>query len=292
MKNLTLQLLKVTEDAALAASKFVGSGKKEEADKAATEAMRFRLQQIEFGATVAIGEGKKDKSHGLFEGENLGVFFTMPSYDLAVDPIEGTRPCAEGGYEAVSVIALAEKGSFYRTESFYMEKLACGPNLFDILHIGYSVETNIRRAREALGRLPTVCVLDRDRNRPLVNELRRLGCRIYFIQDCDVTACIACCREDSPVDIYWSIGGAPEAIIAAAAMKCLGGWMQCVDNNKDKPLSIEDLAAGDVIFSATGITDGKLLRGVRYKNNQSVTHSLVLRSGSQTSREIETCHGN
>lgn len=306
MKSYHLDLVRVTEAGAIAAAEWVGRGDKVAADKAATDAMRDRLNSVDFSARIAIGEGKKDDSYGLYEGEIVGSEETEPQYEIAIDPIEGTTPTAKGGYEAMSVIAMANADCLYKTEAFYMDKLAVGPKIGKRvkLDINNPPQANVAMAAAALGKEPkrmTVCVLDRPRTYPLVEELRKIGCRIKFITDCDVTACIATCVPDSGVDMYWSIGGSPEAVIAAAAMKCMGGWMQCVEYDKvgdgvkkvnDRILSLEDLAKGPTMFAATGITDGKLLDGVRWISRGPVTYSFAMRSESGTTRQIETIHGN
>lgn len=310
MKNYHLDLVRVTEAGAIFAAEWVGRGDKERADKAATEAMRDRLNAIDFRAVVAIGEGKKDESFGLFEGDRLGKYFTdtssePPDYDIAVDPIEGTTPTSKGGYEAMSVIALGGHGCFFKTDYFYMKKLAVGPKAAkkfkNTVDIKNSVEHNVACVAAALDKQIkhlTVCVLDRPRHEPLVAKLRSLGCRIKFISDCDVSACIATCFEDSGIDLYLSIGGAPEAVITAAAMKCMGGQFQAMltDQNgalvDDKVYGMEDLAAGNVMFCATGITDGKLLKGAQFNSSGRVTHSIAMRSESGTIRRIITEHGN
>lgn len=322
MKNHHLDLVRVTEAGAISAAEWVGRGKKEEADKAATNAIRERLNQIDFVAEIAIGEGKKDESFGLYEGEHVGAgrsvqfqsanyasdqlqetFSGTPNYSIAIDPIEGTTPTANGGAEAMSVIALANHGAFFKTDHFYMKKLAVGPKVTKKykLDLRQSVEHNLALLSAALDKPVkhiTVCVLDRARHIPLVGKLRELGCRIKFISDCDVTACIATCVPDSGIDMYLSVGGAPEAVIAAAAMKCMGGHFQAMladDKGElvnDVVYNIEDLAAGDVMFCATGITDGQLLKGVQFTSRGPVTNSIAMRSESRTIRRLETHHGN
>lgn len=307
MKNYHLDLIRATEAGAIYAAQWVGRGDKEAADLAATEAIRDRLNKIDFCAQIAIGEGKKDESHGLYQGEIVGSVGDTPDYSIAIDPIEGTTPTAKGGYEAMSVIALANVGAMYQTETFYMNKLAVGPQVTDYVQrvgLDQDVATNVAIVAAALGKQPqhvTVCVLDRPRTKPLVEELRKIGCRIKFISDCDVTACIATCVPDSGIDMYWSVGGAPEAVIAAAAMKCMGGSLQCremVVNGdsctalEERILKIEDLVKGDCMFAATGITDGQLLKGVRFTSNGPVTSSIAMRSESGTIRRMITEHGN
>jgi len=333
MKNFHMDLIRVTEAGAISAAKWVGRGNKEAADKEATDAMRSRLNDIDFFAEIAIGEGKKDESFGLYEGEWVGLESIgkdptaveewgqkthIPDYAIAVDPIEGTTPTAKGGYEAMSVIAMGKKDSLYKTDWFYMDKIAVGPEVASKSQIDLRnpASANVGMVAAALGKSPqhvTVCVMDRPRHKDLIADLRQIGCRIKFITDCDVTACIATCVPDSGIDMYWSIGGAPEAVIAAAAMKCMGGFMQCqefekgeekVDHNmsygtaetwnpaNDRLLGIEDLAAGEVMFAATGITNGQLLEGVRFTSHGPVTNSVAMRSESRTVRWLTTKHGN
>jgi fructose-1,6-bisphosphatase class II len=310
MKSYHLDLVRVTETGAISAARWVGRGDKEAADKAATDAMRNRLNQIDFRACIAIGEGKKDESHGLYEGELVGSEVDSEvEYDIAVDPIEGTTPTATGGYEAMSVIAIANKDRLYKTECFYMDKLAVGPTIAKRVKLSLDdpPQAAVAKAAAALGKEPhqfTVCVLDRPRTKQLIKELRKTGCRIKFISDCDVTACIATCVPGSGIDMYWSIGGSPEAVISAAAMKCMGGWMACRETEQHhdvdvieqwKPtsdiLTIEDLAGGPTMFAATGITDGKLLKGVNFRKS-IWTHSIAMRSDSGTVRRLTTQHGN
>lgn len=309
MKNFHLDIVRVTEAGAISAAEWVGRGSKVAADKAATESMRDRLNSIDFFAEIAIGEGIKDNSVGLYEGEHVGFLAGISSkphgdYSIAVDPIEGTTPTVKGGYEAMSVIAVAGKDCLYKTPKFYMNKLAVGAEIGNKVNINNSARENVGIIAECLGKSPkhvTVCVLDRPRSDPLVKELREIGCRIKFISDCDVTACIAACEPDSGIDMYWSVGGSPEAVLAAAAMKCMGGFMQCqlwdkvegdVIQVDDTILEINDLVKGECMFAATGITDGKLLKGVRFTKRGPVTHSLTMRSESGTIREVRTRHGN
>ena len=323
MKSYHLDLIRVTESGAIHAAEWVGRGEKESADKSATDAIRERLNKIDFVAEIAIGEGKKDESFGLYQGEIVGNQRSVeisgdyatgdiqenssgvPDYSIAIDPIEGTTPTANGGYEAMSVIALANHGCLYQTDVFYMDKLAIGPQAAKAgLSLNKNVSTNIALLSQALKKPPqhiTVCVLDRPRTKPLVQELRKVGCRIKFISDCDVTACIATCVQDSGIDMYWSVGGAPEAVIAASAMKCMRGMLQCrevivnndqIANVSDKIFELEDLVKGQCMFAATGITDGQLLKGVRFTANGPITHSIAMRSESGTIRKMITEHGN
>ena len=320
MKNLHLDLVRVTEAGAIAAGTFVGKGDKLGADKAATEAMRNRLNRTDFAGRIVIGEGKKDDAPGLFEGEIVGqlgilgekakgiegegVQVVVPHfYDIAVDPIEGTTPTAKGGYEAMSVIAMASEGAFLATECFYMKKIAYGPKVARRvkLNVTDDIEQTVKMVSLAMDKPVskiTVCLLERPRHAQVVESLRDMGCRIYFIQDCDVTACIATCMPDSGIDLYLGTGGTPEGVIAAAALKCMGGVIQgqLVEKDgspvDDRLLEIEDMAKGHVLFSATGITNGLLLRGVRFTSQGPITNSLTMRSESGTIRKIETMHGN
>lgn len=320
MKNLHLDLVRVTEAGAIAAGLYVGKGDKEGADKSATEAMRGRLNRTDFAGRIVIGEGKKDGAPGLFEGEVVGQLglldrkatgivgegikeITPRYYDIAVDPIEGTTPTANGGYEALSVIALGAEGAFLSTDCYYMKKIAYGPAIAkkvklnvtdDITQIVKMVSLACDKPLDKI----TVCLLDRPRHEYIVDALRSIGCRISLIQDCDVTACIATCVPDSGIDLYLGIGGTPEGVIAAAALKCMGGSIQGQLVQKDgtpiddKLLEVEDMAGGNVLFSATGITNGLLLKGVRFTSQGPVTNSLAMRSESGTVRKIETMHGN
>jgi len=321
MKNLHLDLVRVTEAGAIAAAQYVGRGDKIAADAAATEAMRNRLNKTDFAGKIIIGEGMKDEAPGLFEGEVVGQLGLLQEsdppadqdhendiiaprhYDIAVDPIEGTTPTAKGGYEAMSVIALAGEGCLLSTDEFYMKKIAYGPKVARKVKINLTDDCGqiLRMVALALDKPTsklTVCLLDRPRHDDLIDTLRSLECRIKFIQDCDVTACIATCMPDTGIDLYLGIGGSRVGVISAAAMKCFGGVIQAQLVEKDgTPISdklyeVEDLAKGDCIFSATGITDGKLFRGVRYTSHGPITNSLTMRSASGTIRKIETWHGN
>lgn len=313
MQNYHLDLVRVTEAGAISAAEWVGRGNKLAADRAAVESMRDRLNRMPFTAEIAIGEGKKDESFGLYDGEIVGseaIHSERPMYSIAVDPIEGTTPTAKGGYEAMSVIALAARGHFFETECFYMNKLAVGPRVVKWeretgrrLSLTDPLETTIRLASEALGKPISriaVCLLDRPRHAKMITELRALGCRIKLISDCDVSAGVAVCRPDSGIDLSLGIGGAPEGVITAAALKCLGGSIQCQLYDKkgddavkadDRVLEVEELARGDVMFCATGITNGSLLRGVE-SGERLITHSVAMRSASGTVRWITTEHGN
>jgi fructose-1,6-bisphosphatase class II len=305
MKSLHLEMIRVTEAAAVAASTQVGLGDKIAADHAAVLAMRERLQKIDFAGQIVIGEGKKDNAPGLFTGEKVGIgWHRKPHevYDIAVDPLDGTTQTAKGGYEAVSVMAVGNKGCLLESEGWYMKKLAVGPDIARKirLDIREDVEDIVKKVSLATAKeikRVTVCVLDRPRHVFLINKLRSMGCRIKLISDCDVSAAIATAIPDSGIDIYMGIGGAPEGVIGAAALKCLRGDFQgiiCDKNgmNSSDVYQMEDLAKEDVIFCATGVTDGSLLKGVRWTSFGPVTHSLLMRSESGTVRWIAAHHGN
>jgi len=308
-RNLAFELARVTEAAALAAGRWVGRGDKIAADQSAVDAMRLVLNRVDMDGIVVIGEGEKDEAPMLFNGEKLGTG-EKPAVDIAVDPIDGTTLTAKGLPGALAVVALAERGSMYNPlDIVYMDKIAVGPDARDMIDIDSSVEMNVRRVARALRKEPrdiTVMVLDRPRHAELISEIRQTGARILLITDGDVAGAIAAAQEDSGVDMLMGIGGSPEAVITAAALKCMGGDMQCklvsrneeerqaaiaVGQNLDKVLTIDDLVTGDnVFFAATGITTGALLRGVRYFGGGANTQSLVMRSRSGTIRKINSSH--
>lgn len=306
MKALHLEIIRATEAAAIAASEWVGRGDKLAADSAATSAMANRLNNIAFAGKVVIGEGKKDGAPGLFTDDLLGLNWEAkgtPIYDIAVDPLDGTTQTAKGGPEAMSVLAIGNEGSLLKSEGWYMQKLAYGPKLktHADLNISDRLFITLSKTAKTLGKdisKLTVCVLDRPRHNHMIVELRTFGCRIKLIQDCDVSAAIATAIPDSGIDLYMGVGGAPEGVIGAAALKCLRGGFQGImcDNSgatyDTKVLEMEDLAKGDVSFCATGVTDGSLLKGVRWTGTGPKTHSLLMRSESGTVRWIETSHGN
>ncbi|RUA15140.1 MAG: class II fructose-bisphosphatase [Clostridia bacterium] len=308
-RNLAFDLARVTEAAALAAGRWVGRGDKISADQAAVDAMRLVLNRIDMDGIVVIGEGEKDEAPMLFNGEKLGTG-EPPAVDIAVDPIDGTTLTAKGLPGALAVVALAERGSMYNPLNIvYMNKIAVGPEARDMIDIDSSVEMNVRRVARALrkdARDITVMVLDRPRHAELISEIRQTGARILLITDGDVAGAIATAQEDSGVDMLMGIGGSPEAVITAAALKCMGGDMQCkllprndeerqdaiaAGLDMDKVLTIDDLVTGDnVFFAATGVTTGALLRGVRYFGGGASTQSLVMRSRSGTIRKINSSH--
>jgi fructose-1,6-bisphosphatase II len=308
-RNLAFELARVTEAAALAAGRWVGRGDKISADQAAVDAMRLVLNSVDMDGIVVIGEGEKDEAPMLYNGEQLGTG-EPPEVDIAVDPIDGTTLTAKGLPGALAVVALAERGTMYNPSHIvYMNKIAVGPEARDMIDINSTVEMNIRRVARALHKQPrdiTVMVLDRPRHAELIAEIRDTGARILLISDGDVAGSIATAQEDSGVDILMGIGGSPEAVISAAALKCMGGDMQCKlwprnederqqaldeEMDIDKVLTIDDLVKSDnVFFAATGITSGALLRGVRYFGGGASTQSLVMRSRSGTIRKINSTH--
>ena len=308
-RNLALELVRVTETAAIAASQFIGRGTKNEADQAAVDGMRKMINSVAMNGVIVIGEGEKDQAPMLFNGEKVGDG-NGPEVDVAVDPIDGTTLTAKGMNNAISVIALAERGTMFDpTSVFYMKKLVVGPEAADVVDITAPVATNLAKIARAKGRdvkSLTIVVLDRPRHDDLVKEIRATGARIKFITDGDVAGAVEAAREDTGIDALMGIGGTPEGIIAACAMKCLGGTIQGIlhprdeDERKkalesgldlDKVLMTNDLVSGnDVFFAATGITDGELLQGVRHKNRYLLSNSLVMRSRSRTIRVIESEH--
>src|ERR671921_898941 len=310
-RNLALELVRVTEAAAMAAARWVGRGDKNGADAVAVNAMRVMISTIGMNGTVVIGEGEKDNAPMLYNGEQVGDG-TGPECDVAVDPIDGTTLTAKGMANAIAVMAVAPRGSMYDPSAvFYMEKLATGPEAADVVDIRYPVAENIHQVAKAKGSLPsdvTVVLLDRPRHEKLVEEIRATGARIKFITDGDVAGAIMAARADTGIDLLLGVGGTPEGIIAACAMKCLDGVIQgrlwpkddeerqrALDAGHDLDqshiLRTDDLVTGDdVFFVATGITDGELMRGVRYRAGGASTHSLVMRSRSGTIRSLTSEH--
>lgn len=300
-----LELLRVTEATAIAASQWIGTGDKLGADKAATEAMRERFNRIEFAGKIEIGEGKKDKSFGLFAGECVGTLGGRPGvspYGLAVDPIDGTRPTVTSGPEALSVLAIAEANALFTTEEVYMNKIAYGPEVAakGTLHLLDPLPKIIDRISAVTQKPPSgivVCLLDRPRHEKIIAQLRQLGVRIKLIQDCDISGAIATCLPRSGIDLLYGIGGSPEGIITACAMKCLRGGFEGQVVKPDgtpadsKVYSINDLVRSHCAFAATGITDGSLLKGVRFTPRGPLTHSVVMRSKTGTVRWVTAQHG-
>jgi len=308
-RNLALELVRVTEAAAMAGGRWVGRGDKNLADGAAVNAMRTLISTVSMNGVVVIGEGEKDDAPMLYNGEEVGDG-SGPECDVAVDPIDGTSLTSKGQNNAVSVLAVADRGSMYDPSAvFYMDKLVTGPEAADVVDIRLPVAENIARVARAKQESPydvTVVILDRPRHAELIEEVRATGARIRLISDGDVAGAIMAARPDTGVDLLLGIGGTPEGIIAACAIKCLGGTIQgrlwprddaerakAVDagHDLDRVLDTDDLVRSDnVFFVATGITDGELLRGVRYRAGGATTHSLVMRSKSGTIRLIESHH--
>lgn len=308
-RNLALELVRVTEAGAMAAGRWVGRGDKEGGDGAAVDAMRQLVSSVSMRGIVVIGEGEKDEAPMLYNGEAVGDG-TGPEVDFAVDPIDGTTLMSKGVPGAISVLAVAERGAMFDPSAvFYMHKIAVGPDAADVIDISAPIGENIRRVAKAKNSSKsdlTVCILDRPRHAELIQQVRDAGARIRLISDGDVAGAIAAARPDSGTDILVGIGGTPEGIIAAAAMRCMGGALQGMlapkddaerqkaldaGHDLDRVLSTEDLVSGDnIFFCATGITDGDLLRGVRYFGGGASTHSIVMRSKSGTVRMIDAYH--
>ena len=308
-RNLALELVRVTEAAAMAAGRWVGRGDKNGADGAAVNAMRTLIGTVGMNGVVVIGEGEKDNAPMLYNGEQVGSG-DGPECDVAVDPVDGTTLVAKGMNNGIAVMAVSARNSMYDPSAvFYMEKLVVGPEAADVVDIRLPVAENIRRVAKAKGSTVddvTVVVLDRPRHEELAQQIRATGARIKFISDGDVAGAVEAARPDTGLDMLLGIGGTPEGIIAACAMKCVGGLIQgrlwprddeerqkAIDagHDLDRVLSTDDLVSGDdCFFVATGITDGELLRGVRYGRSTARTHSLVMRSRSGTIRSIESVH--
>ncbi|MFI6930301.1 class II fructose-bisphosphatase [Streptomyces sp. NPDC050287] len=308
-RNLALELVRVTEAAAMAAGRWVGRGDKNGADGAAVRAMRTLVHTVSMNGVVVIGEGEKDEAPMLFNGERVGDG-TGPECDIAVDPIDGTTLTAKGMTNAIAVLAAADRGSMFDPSAvFYMDKLVTGPEAADFVDIDAPVSVNIRRVAKAKRSTPedvTVVILDRPRHEGLIDEIRETGARIKLISDGDVAGSILALRDGTGVDLLLGIGGTPEGIISACAVKCLGGTIQgklwpkddeerqrAIDagHDLDRVLMTDDLVSGEnVFFVATGITDGELLRGVRYRSETATTDSIVMRSKSGTVRRIDSEH--
>lgn len=310
-RNLALELIRVTESAALSASRLMGRGDEKAADQAAVDAMRTALNTIAMDGTVVIGEGERDEAPMLFIGEKVGQG-VGPSVDVALDPLEGTTITAKGGNNALAVIAVAPKGGFLNAPDVYMDKIAVGGGLPNhVVDLDATPKTNLTELAKAkktnLSDL-VVCILDRPRHQDLIQQVRDAGARILLISDGDVSGVIATSRPQSGVDIYMGQGGAPEGVLAAAALRCIGGQMQgrlmfrnddekkrarqwgIQDADFDRKYNLNDMASGDVLFAATGVTDGTMLKGVRRFSGGATTHSLVMRSKTGTVRFIEAFH--
>jgi fructose-1,6-bisphosphatase II len=308
-RNLALELVRVTEAAAMAAGRWVGRGDKIGGDRAAVDAMRSLISSVSMRGVVVIGEGEKDEAPMLFNGEEVGCG-EGPEADVAVDPIDGTTLMAKGMPNAIAVMAVAERGTMYDPSSvFYMEKLVTGPEAADVVDISAPAAHNVQAVAKAKGGAVedvTVCILDRPRHEDLVREVREAGARIKFISDGDVAGAVMACSEGTGVDLLLGIGGTPEGIIAACAVKCLGGTIQgklwpqkksefsnaaAAGLDLDAVLGTDDLVrSNNVFFVATGITDGELVRGVRYRGGGATTESLVMRSKSGTIRRVTSQH--
>jgi fructose-1,6-bisphosphatase II / sedoheptulose-1,7-bisphosphatase len=308
---LVLEMVRVTEAAAIAASTLVGRGDEKAADAAAVEAMRAALNTLDIDGTVVIGEGERDEAPMLFIGEKVGrAGKGRPRIDIALDPLEGTTICAKAGPNSLAVLAIAEAGGLLNAPDVYMDKLACGPGLPDgVIDLDRSVSDNVRAVAAAKGVEPgdiMVCVLDRPRHEALIAELRALGCGVVLIGDGDVAGVIATTDPETGVDLYMGSGGAPEGVLAAAALRCVGGQfkgrllfrndVECARAAKwgvtdlDRQYDLTDLAKGDCIFAATGVTDGSLLDGVKRRVGRMTTESVVMRASSGTVRWVRGEH--
>lgn len=313
-RELAIEFVRVTEIAAIASAQWMGRGDKEAADQAAVDAMRDMFETVDIDGKVVIGEGKIDEAPRLYVGEKIGTREgEVPQVDLAVDPLEGTTIIAEGRPNALSVLAVAEKDSLLHAPDMYMDKLAVGPEGKDVIDINRSVPDNIKAVARAMSKAVeeiTVVILDKPRHRKeggLIDQVREIGAKMKLISDGDVAGALATGLPDTGVDLLMGIGGAPEGVLAAAGLKCLGGEMQArlMPQNKqeveeaeemgikdvNKALRMSDLVAGEkVIFSATGVTNGEMLEGVRFEKEQAKTHSLVMRSKTGTLRFVEAIH--
>lgn len=306
-RNLALEAVRATEAAAIACARLMGRGNNRAADEAAVDAMREALNSIEIDGTVVIGEGERDEAPMLFIGEKVGR--GGPRIDIALDPLEGTNLCATGGPNALAVIAMAEEGNFLHAPDTYMEKIAVGPKAKGVIDLSRSPTDNllaIAKAHKCNIQDLTAIILDRPRHEDLIREVRSSGARIKLIGDGDVSAAIATCFKETGVDVLMGIGGAPEGVIAAAALRCVGGDMQgrLKFRNDDerararkmgvtdehKIYALEELARGHVMFAATGVTNGDFLKGVRFFGGGAKTYSLVMRSKTGTIRYIDTRH--
>jgi len=308
-RNLALELVRVTEAAAMGAGRWIGRGDKNAADQAAVDAMRTMLDTVTMDGVVVIGEGEKDEAPMLYNGEQVGEG-RGSAVDVAVDPLEGTRLTALGQPNAIAVIAVAERGSmFFPGAAVYMEKIAAGADAIDAVDITATPTENVKAVAKAKGVRATdvrVVVLERERHEQLIGELHQVGARVNLIRDGDVAPAIAAARPETGVDLLYGIGGTPEGVISAAALKCVGGGIQgrlwprspeerqaliAAGLDPERVLTTDDLVAGeDVFVAATGVTTGALLRGVRYVRDGAITDSIVMRTRSGTVRRIEARH--
>ncbi|WP_413581614.1 class II fructose-bisphosphatase [Bdellovibrio sp. HCB288] len=310
-RNLALEFVRVTEAAALESARWMGRGDEKAADAAAVDAMRKAFDVLRMDGTVVIGEGERDEAPMLYIGEKVGQKTDdAPALDIALDPLEGTTICATGGPGSISVIAVAEKGKFLHAPDTYMDKIACGPGAKGKIDIDKTPTENVVAVAKALGKEVsdmTVVILNRPRHKELIDEVRKTGARIQLIGDGDVSAAVSAAWPDSGIDLLIGIGGAPEGVISAAAMQCLGGdfqgrlkWRNEEEKARaskmglkdlDKKFTCDELASGSVMFVATGITDGSLLKGVRFlPDGKAKSHSIVMRSQTGTIRTIESFH--
>ena len=309
MVNLALEVVRVTEAAALAASRLMGRGDERAADQVAVDAMRAALDSLDIAGTVVIGEGERDEAPMLYIGEEVGTG-SGPKVDIALDPLEGTTITAKGLTNALSVIAIADRGNFLYSPDTYMDKIAVGGGLpEEIVDLDREPADNLESLADAKGCNVSdlvACILDRPRHEALIRKVREAGARITLISDGDISGVIATSEEASGIDIYLGMGGAPEGVLAAAALRCIGGQMQgrlifrndderaraqrCGITDFDRKYDLHDLAGGDVVFAATGVTDGAMLGGVRRFSGGAKTHSLVMRSKSGTVRYITALH--
>lgn len=308
-RNYALEFVRVTEMAAIESARLMGRGDEKKADQAAVTAMRKMFNSIDFDGRVVIGEGERDEAPMLYIGEKVGSSKGGARLDLALDPLEGTTICANGGNNSISVIAIAEEGSFLHAPDTYMEKIAVGAEAANAIELSYSPTRNLQeiaKAKKTSVDNLTVIILDRPRHSDLIAEVRSTGARIWLIGDGDVSAAISAAMPNSGVDVLMGTGGAPEGVIAAAALRCIGGNMQGrlkprkqeeIDRAvkmgiKDvhKIWKLDELAKGNVMFCATGVTQGNFLDGVRFTHNGAETHSIVMRSESGTIREVRATH--
>ncbi len=312
-RNLALELVRVTETAALSCARWMGRGDAHGADQAAVDAMRRAFDDVYIRGTVVIGEGERDEAPMLFIGETVGAGWAdgdkAPKVDIAVDPLEGTNLCATGAPDAIAVIAVADDGHFLNAPDTYMEKIAVGPAGRGVIDLTKSATWNLSALAEAKHAKVsdlTAIILERPRHQTLIEEVRKSGARIRLITDGDVSAAIATCKPEAGVDILFGTGGAPEGVLAAAALRCVGGEMQgrlryrndderrraekMGISDHDKIYRVDELAQGNVMFAATGVTDGAFLKGAHFFGGGATTHSVVMRSTSGTVRFIEATH--
>ena len=306
-RNLAIELVRVSEFAALAASKHIGRGDEKAADQAAVDAMRKCLNSLTISGTVVIGEGERDEAPMLYIGENVGA--GGPKVDIALDPLEGTTITAKGGENAMAVIALAQEGGFLNAPDVYMKKISTNTNNEKVVSLDQDLKSNIKdlaKFKKINIEDLVICILDRERHKDEIEIIRSTGARIKMIDDGDVSAVISSVLISSSIDMYYGIGGAPEGVLAAAALQCIGGNLegQLLFNNEDeikraqkigikdhnKIYQLNDLATGDIVFSATGVTDGTMLKGIKITKNSAETHSIVMRSKTGTIRHINGEH--